>query len=690
MARRLTNGFELQSVTANVEGGDANSTTPLAISTSIFHGTSGTVGGLAALQMNVTVAAQPGWDTNFTPTATPISSGYARVYLYIGTAPSAAQNLIFDIYAGGASAVYFGLTLSSALVLQGFYTANGTTGNAVTGTQTLSLSTWYYIELFWNGTTGTWTTTYRVNGVQLSSTTFSATAGGLDTVSMGMAGITVSTLTLANVTGNIYFDDLVVNDTTGSFQNTWAGAGYLARATPNATGDANGFATVVGGTAGATNNFTRVDELTPDNATTYNASNTANAQDLFKVSTPTIPAGATVNGVFVGVRIANITAADVTTALEVQAEQQASGTIASSSAIAIDTTTWETNAKAVPRLLYPLNLYQDPTSTNWTLTTIGSMQIGYKLTTAHTDTIGISTVWAYVDYTPSSGVNATVTQVGATLTATGGTQSVATVNDVSLSQAAATLTTTTGTQAVTSIQNVAISQSAATLTATTGTQIVQTRGIIAQAGATLTAAGGTQTVATVNIVNITQVAATLTVTGGSQGIQDIQDVQITQVGATLTVAGGTQSIATVNNVSISQVKAVLTASGGTQVIAASNYVAISQVKATLTATGGTQAVATLQQVSISQVGVTISATGGTQSIVTTNIVAISQSHATLTVTGGTQAVTTSLTANISQVAANITASGGSQTVAGHRPSVKTTGFYSNLGRSRNFMFYSYS
>lgn len=45
-------------------------------------------------------------------------------------------------------------------------------------------------------------------------------------------------------------------------------------------------------------------------------------------------------------------------------------------------------------------------------------------------------------------VNGAVAQIAATLTASGGTQAVATINDVSITQAAATLTLTGGTQVV--------------------------------------------------------------------------------------------------------------------------------------------------------------------------------------------------------------------------------------------------
>lgn len=115
-------------------------------------------------------------------------------------------------------------------------------------------------------------------------------------------------------------------------------------------------------------------------------------------------------------------------------------------------------------------------------------------------------------------VIARIAQIAAALTATGGTQVVAVVQDASVAQVRAALTATGGVQAVASVQKVAI----------------------AQAHATLTATGGTQVVASVRIVAIIQVAATLTVTGGTQVVVGRTASAIVQLAATLFVTGGVQ------------------------------------------------------------------------------------------------------------------------------------------------------
>lgn len=219
---------------------------------------------------------------------------------------------------------------------------------------------------------------------------------------------------------------------------------------------------------------------------------------------------------------------------------------------------------------------------------------------------------------PSSGTSTTVTQVAANLTATGGTQAVASVSSVSIAQVAANLTATGGTQAVAAvvIASASITQVAANLTATGGVQAVATVQIVAisQSHATLTATGGVQAVLSVSMVAINQVAANLTATGGTQLIKTA--AAIAQVAANLTVAPGTQGISSVQIVNISQTHATLSVTGGTQAVLAAFTVNIAQVAATLAVTGGVQAVvaAALVSASISQVAALIRALGGTQAV----------------------------------------------------------------------------
>jgi hypothetical protein len=652
MARLYSIGFELDSVTSGVEMTTHNSAGGTASTISSTVANSGTYS-------DKFTTTGSGFSTDVYEYSTGAGVIFVRAYVYFTGYPG--TNCSFLALTDASTSYTCGAMYmnSSGKIGIEWYTGSNVQNYGTNLTAAISLNAWHYIELKVDtSTTEVQIVTGKVDGVQIDSQTgsnTSVTANQNVEVYWGVFGESSEGGAIAAT----YFDDIVINDNTGSFQNTFAGPGHLLRYSPNAAGDSNTFATNVGGTAGTSNNYTRINEVTPNNATSYNASITA-ASDLFAVGAVggSLPAGSTINVVQVGGVIANITGADTTASLQFQAEQTSGGTIAKSAAVIPDTTTWTTNNKTAPKN-YPLTLYQDPTSTNWTTSTIASMQIGYLVDFSHTDALGISTVWAYVDYTPSSAVNASVTQVGATLTFTGGTQTVTSIQDVSVAQSAATLTLTGGTQSVSggSIVNASVTQVGASITLTGGTQVaVSVQDVaITQSHATLTFTGGTQAVASVQDVQIAQVGAVITFTGGTQSVATINDVAVSQVGANLTLSGGTQVVAVYATASVSQSAATLTFTGGTQTIATINDVSIAQSAVTITLTGGTQAVATVQIVSISQVGASITFTGGSQS----TALNVSQTHATLTLTGGSQ--TTAL--NLPQSAATLTLTGGTQSIA---------------------------
>jgi hypothetical protein len=260
-----------------------------------------------------------------------------------------------------------------------------------------------------------------------------------------------------------------------------------------------------------------------------------------------------------------------------------------------------------------------------------------------TGTTNGSTIIIAVAIKAGSGVvNATIAQVHATLTVTGGTQSAA----------------------ISAGPSVSITQVYASVTVTGGIQVVLISSSVSQSHASLTITGGTQTIATINDVAIAQVGATLTATCGSQGIQDVQDVQIAQVSVAVTGTGGTQVLTTVNNVSLAQVGASLTVSGGTQALLANILVPISiaQIHASVTANNGTQFVliSAGPSIIISQVHANLTASGGVQ--VSTLTVNVAQVYGTASVTGGNQTQYVQNNATVSQVVGSITATGGTQSV----------------------------
>ena len=263
----------------------------------------------------------------------------------------------------------------------------------------LDLDTWYRIEVKAKHIgVGTGTLELLLDGNVVATSSAETLAS---TMSLFQFGILTST------TADLFWDDIAINNATGSFQNTYPGAGSLIYLKPDSAGDVNAWETQVGGTADTANNYTRVQEENPDGATTYNGSNTLNNEDLYNLeATPVaIASGDTINCVMIGLHWAGAgTSANASLKLEI--ESSASGTIEQSTQITRTATGYATNAIANGGVVnYRLILYDLPgaSTTAWTKADIDTAQIGMKLTATSTNEIRVSTIWLIVDYTPTAG-----------------------------------------------------------------------------------------------------------------------------------------------------------------------------------------------------------------------------------------------------------------------------------------------
>lgn len=390
MARLWSSGFELNSIVAGVEssapaitGTGVHSTQAVTVRSGGFawKGQSGiTTGGGAELAMVYSPANSTG--------RTQFWRWYVRIHTLPTTGLALAGYVTDNTSAKGGE---FLITTAGVLTLN-TWTADAQIGS--TG-PTLVVDTWYRMEMSQVFTSNVWTG--YVDGVQFATGT-GDTACATNKMFVSASGPSPG---VANY--EVYYDDLACNDDTGSFQNTLPGAGKIIQLNPSAAGDVNTFATQTGGTAGAANNFTRVNNIPPDDATTFNGSSTLNEHDLFNAQDSGIGASDVVNVVAVGGRFRNSTA-DVTGSFKFEIEKTGSGTKSQSTAIIPNSVTWRTNATSATVLTYPITLYQDPDASAWTQTTLDSMQIGY-IDSAAPGTAGrrcdVSNVWALVDYTPA-------------------------------------------------------------------------------------------------------------------------------------------------------------------------------------------------------------------------------------------------------------------------------------------------
>jgi hypothetical protein len=387
MARMWTCGFELQSTSAEfgVNSGVIVTGSP-SISTTVHRA------GTASLRINPTAA------TSFVEhqlTSGVVMRTTHRLYLRVDTLPSTATN-VYGIGQSGYFPALLRLQTDGTLVLRDGFTETTLTGTSAA----LTLGRWYRIELDYNDVTGTLTSGVAafkgyLDGVMFADTLCS-NINGFSRIRMGVQ--------LAATT-DIYIDDVAVNDTTGSVQNGLPGPGSVVHLRPNAAGDANGWATAVGGAAGAANNYIRVNETPPNDATSYNqttATGTTTIDD-FNVedrATAGIGSSDTITLVQVGGRVAsdNTTAASIVYRLK----GQASGTVQESASVTVANTSWSVHAGQSPRP-YQLTAYVNPQgSAAWTPSALDGIQIGYRGDVSQTTVRRVSTLWALVEYVPAT------------------------------------------------------------------------------------------------------------------------------------------------------------------------------------------------------------------------------------------------------------------------------------------------
>lgn len=388
MSRLWQSGFELNSAGANVEF-------------------TGTVGGVAPT-IDSSIKRTGSYSLKATPGASATTSGlvynfasansqgvyYLRAYFYIDTAPTGTIAILG--FRNSSNQTKTVLRMTSGRQLQ-LYNAEDS-AQIGSSSAALNLATWYRLEMKADYTTlSAVALEGKVDGVAFASGTADI-ATGVNNIFCGVGNSNANTV--------FYCDDLALNDNTGSFQNSYPDSGSIIHLRPNAAGDVNGFAVQVGGTAGSSNNFTRVNEVPPDDATTYNSSAVLNAEDLFNCDDSGLSSNDVITLVAVGVRMADLVSADATAILRLEIEKAASGTKLQSGDLGPNTTTWVTNLGPGAAIKnYPLVAYQDPDASNWTPTTLDSMQIGYILSSAHIQAVAVSNVWASVEYIPPLSIN---------------------------------------------------------------------------------------------------------------------------------------------------------------------------------------------------------------------------------------------------------------------------------------------
>lgn len=378
MARLYQTGFELNSATSAVEW--TTSVGGVNLSTTTVRS------GTYSLRCNPTASTRY---MQHAFQADTINTTFHRFYMNAAAFPGATIALWQYIDSGGT--VAFSLKITSGGVIQMVNDISSAT--VLASSSALSTGTWYRIEVkIVDHATTSAQMELKIDGTTVASLTgLSGLAGG-------------GRFRLGAVTGtsspDFFFDDVAVNDSTGSYQNSYPGDGKIIHLRPNAAGD-NAAWTAYAGTGA---NYERVDEVTPDDATSAVQSRTTGQIDDYNVDASGIGSGDTVNVVAIGHRVNRSTGVTSST-YNIRAKKTASGTVSESATLTASTTTWRTNDPASGNASpFALVTYLDPDSAAWTQSTLDSMQIGMKIVSGSGDRyVNVSAIWASVDYTPSTG-----------------------------------------------------------------------------------------------------------------------------------------------------------------------------------------------------------------------------------------------------------------------------------------------
>lgn len=237
MARLWSSGAELNTTAANVEV-TSSSGSPTIDSSTFRSGaysfkTHGSAGGGVVYTYNFLSGDTQGvW--------------YARAYINLIAMPPAIRTIF--TFCDAATTDQAGIRLNTDGTLELWNIED----NAQVGSDSSALNTgqWYRLEL-------------KIDCTTLASTAIEAKvdgtsfASGTVDLANGVTGIHWGTIGGGAFDG-IYWDDLAINDTTGSFQNSWPEEGEIIHLKPDGTGDYGHWA----------NDYQNIDEVTPDDATT--------------------------------------------------------------------------------------------------------------------------------------------------------------------------------------------------------------------------------------------------------------------------------------------------------------------------------------------------------------------------------------------------------------------------------------
>ena len=393
MARIWMSGFELNSNTSGMEV-TAAAGTPTIQNTTVRSGV------FACQIESLSSGTAKGMRLNFAAAA---GNGpyYFLTYFRYATAPSADNQIIQlnDTNAFTTPVVMIKLNSSGALEL---WDEDGQIGS---DSSALAENTWYRVEILFDRTPAAGSQIVRayLDGTEFAGLATRNLSGGILTYNWG------GNLVLeAQTQGNWFFDDMAVNDSTGSAQTGLVGEEEMILLSPDGAGSAANW-TRGGADSGA--NWSQVEEVPPTDATDYVLSNTAGTIDYYTLAaTPAaMDTDDVINCISVGVRFAVDSATGGDPDFRVNLKDSAANTD-NGSAIDANSTSWRTNHNGGVLINYTLVSYTRAGGAGaWTKSELDSAQVGIEETITDTHNALVSGVWVYVGHKPAGAASYTET-----------------------------------------------------------------------------------------------------------------------------------------------------------------------------------------------------------------------------------------------------------------------------------------
>lgn len=317
---------------------------------------------------------------------------YWRWKFRLGTAPS-ATNFIAGCSTTALTVGAMRVSLTSAGALSVYQDTT-----VLFTSSALSVNTWYRVEIgFLQGAAGTGRIILRIDGTDVYDSGVSRTFGGtLDQWHLGG-----NLAAEAQTQGEWWFADMALNDDQGSTQTSWPGAGCITYLRPTGAGTYD-----VSFTAnGAGTNPECVDEVDPDNATTY-ANGTVNSTSwsvgarLLMACTNAADAGIGSSDVITLIGIGVVWSSATAATSTVQPGYRSGGTDVDAGTARVMNLTTDSFIDDTPATAQYSPRYTDPAAADWTPTTLDSLEIGCRATDTSPNT-RVTTIWALVEYVPA-------------------------------------------------------------------------------------------------------------------------------------------------------------------------------------------------------------------------------------------------------------------------------------------------